>query len=45
MTVTIRMFAFCVVTFCISSLFCDNLFSTYFRGDHELFDVCPFYGH
>ena len=34
---------FCVVTFCISSVFCDNLFFTYFRDDHELYDVDPFF--
>ena len=34
--------AFCVVTFCISSVSCDNLFFTYFKGDHELYDVYPF---
>ena len=42
MPVTIRMFAFCVVTFSISSVFCDNHFFTYFRGDHELYDAYPF---
>ena len=30
-----------MVTFCISSVFCDNLFFTYFRGDHELCDEYP----
>ena len=34
--------AFCGVTFCISSVICDSLFFTYFRDDHELYDVYPF---
>ena len=35
-------FVFCVVTFFISFLFCDHLFFTHFRCDHELYDEYPF---